>query len=335
MPRVAFCGNFGPPWSTENDVREAFELLGWQVSPLQENNLTATQLQDVAGDADLLLWTSTWEAVDGPNYCPTTVTLHDALDVLHHRAIHGLPSAAIHLDVFWDVARNCRRWHLNPMWQCSTVFTADGDHDTQWAAAGVNHVWLPPAVRTSAAHEGTMRPEYACDVAFVGSDGRGYHPEWSYRSRLIKELRAMCDRNGWVYKNPGGSDPKVERGETMNDFYASARVTVGDSLCPRREASLYWSDRAFEAPGRGGFLIMPRIDALAALYDNALPTYEWDSWDDLETKVAYYLMHDYEREEVRSRCHDIARQRHTYLNRALTVLDHFGLSAAAPTGVAA
>ena len=39
---------------------------------------------------------------------------------------------------------------------------------------GKNHIWLPPAVRHSAAHFGTFKEEYACDVAFVGSNGDGY-----------------------------------------------------------------------------------------------------------------------------------------------------------------
>ena len=44
-------------------------------------------------------------------------------------------------------------------------------------------------------------------------------------------LRAMCDKNGWKFKNPGGDEPKIERSNDMNDFYASAKVTVGKRSC--------------------------------------------------------------------------------------------------------
>jgi hypothetical protein len=55
------------------------------------------------------------------------------------------------------------------------VFTADGGHQTEWNRLGVDHRWLRPAARHDAVHNGKLRPEYACDVAFVGSSGIGYH----------------------------------------------------------------------------------------------------------------------------------------------------------------
>ena len=93
-------------------------------------------------------------------------------------------------------------------------------------------------------HLGTYRDSYACDVAFVGSNGVGYHEAaWPYRKELLQQLRAMSQRNGWSFRNPGGDDPKIDRGEDMNDFYRSARVTVGDSslLAGEQNASLLGS----------------------------------------------------------------------------------------------
>ena len=51
--RVAYIGNFEPEYSTENDVRKAFEKLGHQVIKRQENQLDVNQLR--AYDYDLLL----------------------------------------------------------------------------------------------------------------------------------------------------------------------------------------------------------------------------------------------------------------------------------------
>ena len=94
---------------------------------------------------------------------------------------------------------------------------------------------------------GTFKEEYACDVAFVGSNGEGYHTDvWTYRKELVDYIRLMCQRHGWSFKNPGGDEPKIARGEQMNDFYASAKVTIGDSLCLKKENSHYWSDRVDE-----------------------------------------------------------------------------------------
>lgn len=310
--RIAYVGNFGPAHSTENDVRLAFEHLGHEVVCLQENKITPDQLRDEALSSDLLLWTCTWD---------DAVPLDAALDVFHACADRGIPTATYHLDVFWGPSRGGRRWWRSPMFHTGHLFTADGDHQDEWQRLGKRHTWLPPGVRHTEAREGTARPEFACDVAFVGSNGHGYHEDiWPYRREVVDAVRAMCERNGWSFRNPGGDTDKVNR-EHMRDFYASATVTVGDSLCPLKETSHYWSDRAYEAPGRGGFLIMPRIDALVMDYDGLLPTYEWGDFDGLERTVREYLEDDTGRERVRTECHEIAVERHTYVNRMTELLE--------------
>ena len=314
--RVAYVGNFGPEYSTENDYRHAFEHLGHTVTQLQENRIDARQLMAAALDSDLLLWTGTWG---------DAIPLADALDVFHACAKAGIPTATVHLDVFWTTGRGGRKWWLEPMFHTGTVFTADGDHQAEWGRLGVNHVWLPPAVRHDYAREGTFRPEFACDVAFVGSNGHGYHEDvWPYRRQVVDALRDMCARNGWSFRNPGGDEPKIERGD-MNDFYASASVTVGDSLCLAREGSRYWSDRAFEAPGRGGFLIMPHIDALWDMYGGLLPTYRWGDFENLEKQVGKWLRESDMREHRRAECHRVVRDGHTYVHRAQTILETVGV----------
>lgn len=309
--RVAYVSNGQPEWSTENDVRLAFEHLGHDVTMLQENKITPEQLRDAALESDLLLWTGTWG---------DAIPLADALDVFHACAKQGIPTATLHLDTFWVTDRGGRKWWREPMFHTAHVFTADGDHQDEWKALGVNHHWLRPAVRHSAAFIGEARDEYTCDVAFVGSNGQGYHEDcWTYRKDLVDWLREMCRARGWSFRNPGGDEPKVDRGD-MNDFYASAKVTVGDSLCPLKEKSHYWSDRAYEAPGRGGLLIMPMIEALSNDYDRELPMYEWGNWHDLEKRIEAFLASPEERSMTTKACFDIASERHTYVNRVQELL---------------
>ena len=314
--RIAYVGNFGPEWSTENDVRLAFEHLGHEVVRLQENAVSVEQLREAALDADLLLWTGTWG---------DAFELTDVLDLFHDCAKAGIPTATLHLDTFWVTGRGGRKWWREPMFHTAYLFTADGDHQAEWKALGKNHHWLRPGVRHSATTPGVFREEFACDVAFVGSNGVGYHEDvWPYRRQLVDELRAMCARNGWRFRNPGGDEPKVDRG-AMNDFYASAKVTVGDSLCPLRERSRYWSDRAYEAPGRGGFLIMPELPELAQDYDGLLPTYPWGKWQHLEFMIGEALDDTGITHRTRLKCHAIAAERHTYVNRVQELLEVVGL----------
>lgn len=323
--RVAYIGNFQPEFSTENDVRKAFEFLGHQVIMVQENDPTAvhklyTLVEDNA--LDLLLITSTWD---------DALDLHAMLDIYKRCADKGIPTATYHLDVFWGSDRGDRRWWLNPMFRTAHVFTASNDWNKEWAGIGVNHHWLRPAVRHDAAHFGTPRPEYECDVAFLGSNGIGYHEGvWPYRKELINALREMCERNGWSWRNPGGelhkpNAGKIERNEDRNDFYASAKVTVGDSLCLKREKSEYCSDRVYEATGCGGFLIMPKLDFLVRDFDGELDMYPWGDFKKLEEIIRYYLEHPAERTQSRDYCQAVSRAEHTYVNRVESILKEVGL----------
>ena len=40
MSKIAYVGNFEPEFSTENDVRKAFEALGYEVIKLQEGDIS-------------------------------------------------------------------------------------------------------------------------------------------------------------------------------------------------------------------------------------------------------------------------------------------------------
>lgn len=325
--KIAYVGNFEPEWSTENDVRKAFEYLGHTVNPIQENHPNALNaliymLRDEQKPFDLLLMTSTWD---------DALDLRTMLDIFKICADRGIPTATYHLDVFWGSDRGERRWWLNPMFRVGYVFTASNDYQKKWRDMGVNHIWLRPAIRHDAAHFGTPREEYKCDVAFLGSNGIGYHENaWPYRKQLVDFLREMCQRNGWSWRNPGGeldkpNAGKIERSEDRNDFYASAKVTVGDSLCLKHEKSEYCSDRVYEATGCGGFLIMPEIDFLKKDFDSKLPMYPWGDFKALEHKVRYYLEHPGERTEKRDYCQAISAKEHTYVNRVQTILETVGL----------
>lgn len=311
--KIAYVGNFEPEFSTENDYRKAFEHLGHEVLRLQENmDSEKIPPDEELRDIDLLLITSTWD---------DAISLEVWLDTIHRLAKKGIPTATVHLDTFWPTSRGGRKWWLNAMFHTAFIFTADGDWQKEWKLLGKNHLWLPPGVRHDAVGFGTPRDEYKCDVAFVGSNGVGYHEkEWPYRKELVQKLIEICDKNDWSFKNPGGLLPKIDRNQDLNDFYASAKVVVGDSLCIKKEKAKYWSDRVPETTGRGGLLIMPHIEALEA-YGPNVPMYEWGNWDSLERMIKQALdMSDEERMDIKKKHMEEVRIKHTYLERASTIL---------------
>lgn len=318
MKSVAYVGNFQPPYSTENDVAKAFEYIGWNVKKIQENGTTIAQIRGQALDSDLLLITGTWGR--------DAIELDDWLGVIQELAKNKIPSATLHLDTFWSTGRGGRKWWLEPMFHTSYLFTADGDYQKQWELLGKKHYWLRPGVRHDAVGFGELKQEYVCDVAFVGSNGVGYHEDvYPERLRLVNALRDMSKRNNWVWRNPGGDEPKIERDNNMNDFYASAKVTVGDSLCLKKEASHYCSDRVYEATGRGGFLIMPKLDFLDKDFSNSLPMYDWGDYKSLENLIRFYLYNDNKRIAIQKKCQSITAKNHTYINRIKEMLGVMGL----------
>jgi hypothetical protein len=310
---VAYIGNFEPEYSTENDVRKAYEAIGWDVIKLQENAIDFEHIEMALEKADMLLITGTWGEA---------LPLHRWLDLMHRCAKRGIPTATLHLDTFWGTSRGGRKWWREPMFHTAYIFTADGDYQDEWKLMGKNHFWLRPAVRHDAVKKGTFRSEYAHDVSFVGSNGDGYHEDvWGYRKELLDNIRKICSKNGWRFRNPGGDEPKIDRSDDMNDFYASVKISVGDSLCLKKEDSKYWSDRVPEALGRGSYLIMPRINALDNLYPD-IGKYDWGDWESLESTMRIAMGHDLV--AIKDRQIDLIDKNETYVNRVLTILEELG-----------
>jgi len=249
--RVAYIGNFEPPHSTENHYAISFEALSCQVTRFQENRTSEADVRAALDQTDLLLYTRTWNSLDKA----TARIIAEPPD--------GVVTAAVHLDVWWDLDREDEP-ATSAMFRAQHVFTADGRYPDRWAALGVNHHYLMPAVvdlDLVGERLGTPDPDrWPFDVAFIGS--KHYHHEWPFRPALIDYLAA---RYGKRFAHVGGdgavrgTDGGAMRGQELNDLYATVPVIVGDS-CFAAPDIPYVSDRAFETPGRGGFSVFPAIN---------------------------------------------------------------------------
>lgn len=298
IARIAFLGNFGPAESTENLILDALtRALGHEVEPLQENKVTAEQLKRAASLNDMLLWVRT------PGYLQIP---DDQMEgILKYMKLRGTPSVSVHLDRFWDIPEREKLIGHMPFWKCSHVFTADGGSQERFAVRGVNHVWMKPAMSEIHLHPGRWRPEFDCDVAFVGA--KDYHAEYPFRPKLVDFLAKTY---GERFHHVTGI-----RGHELNDVYASARVTVGDAIfsgVPR-----YWSDRLPESTGRGALLLHPRIAGL----DIPVPTYEPQDLADLHAEIQCLLSYDSEtRRAIISDCMEHVRKHDTWTVRMAEIL---------------
>ena len=253
--QVAFIGNFKPDHSTENQIRWALEEgLGHDVELLQENEVNLTAIQSAARFSDVLFWVRTTGWLRVPDK-----------EMLEFLGQVKIPTVSIHLDKFWGIPDREALIGVHPFWRTKFVFTADGSRQEDFAARGVNHLWMRPAVSEVFCHPGQPWDMYRCDVGFVGA--RDYHREYPFRGQMVDFLEKTY---GARFKHFTGI-----RGHALNDVYASCRVVVGD--CIFAGTPHYWSDRVPETIGRHGFLIHPRVEGMGQYVGN------WYSPQNLES----------------------------------------------------
>ena len=309
--RILYRGNHMPghpaPYSTEAHIAFSLEALGHEVVRIQENEHSWLYTVTHSQDCDLFLWTQTKSYAD---MWPKQDALM-ALELLGER----MPTVGLHLDLFWGLQRE-HLIHSEAWFRNQYLFTADGDHDADWLKAGVNHFWSPPGVYHAECEPGTMRQEYRGDVAFVGAHRGPYHSEhWNKRKEMLNYLVRSYRSRFRLY-------PQREaiRGQDLNDLYASVKVIVGDS-CLAESSHKYWSDRATETIGRGGFLIMPWISGLAEMLKDQehIVYFPPGDFTELRRLIDYYLDHEGERERIRAAGQAHVRANHSYLVRLLAM----------------
>lgn len=299
VTRICYVGNFEAPHSTENHVKKALENLGHLVYPINERGLVWSSLNPQV-NCDLFLWTRT------AGFDPADLGEQE-------RAIKslGIPTAGFHLDRWVGLNRESDI-HRSPFFRVDFLFTADGGHDDFWRDHGINHHWSPPAILSNETALGTWRPDLAADVGFVGNLRRYGHPEWGpYRYSLFKFLTRIYGSRFKLWE--GGM-----RGRDLADLYASVKVLVGDS-CLAGGVTRYWSDRVPETLGRGGYLIHPKVEGLAAQFP-MLPQYRLGDFEDLRQKIDLALANPDEVQELTDRAHLWTMEYHTYEHRLARLL---------------
>lgn len=303
MLTIAYLGNFSVSYCTESDIAWTLRTLGHTVVELQENRVNADEVLAAAIKCDLFLWTHTH----------SFSTSGDMLGVLATLKANGVPTAMLHLDLYWGIPAREQQIGRADFWGCTDSFTADGNHQAEFAARGVRHHYLPPAVVARGCYRGEFRSEYATDVAFVGA--RNYHSEYPFRAQLVTWLEATY---GHRFRYVGGG----LRERALNDFYQSAKILVGD--CCFSGTPFYTSDRVFETVGRNGFLIHPKVEGL---YIPGLVTFAPQNLHDLKEKIDYYLdpAHEAERVAIRDAATAHVAKYDTYTNRVSTMLSVMGL----------
>lgn len=327
---ILYIGNFSQRHCTEVHLAATLEGLGHTVERWQENNLSPNWVintpSEIWDKCDLLLYTRTWGAY---------VTL-DHLTQLRDR---GIKTASYHLDLYVGLQRE-DGLDDDPFWRTDYVFTPDGNPKSAevFKAKGINHHYIKPGVfkdECELYEHDLTEPTLGNKVIFVGGgsatgDGPQYgHKEWPYRGQLLKFLK---DTYGPHFSKYGWPEETI-RDERLNKLYANSDIVVGDSLSLNFDHPYYWSDRVYETIGRGGFIIHPFIEGMQEEFVDGehLAFYEFNNWDQLKSKIDYYLEHSEEREAIRRKGHEFVKNNATYHNRMQQMLDVINGADVVPT----
>lgn len=309
MPKVAFIGNFQVNYSTESHHAATWERLGWEVVRLQQQTTTTEAVLAACRGAQALQVTATHGWPLGGQISPEAM-------LIRVREM-GIPSFSYHLDLYFGINQLDQRdtkigkhWS----WGVDRFYSTDGAHEAEYAARGVKHQWLLPAVVESGCYKGVFAPSLASDIGFVGSTG--YHPEYPFRTQMVSNLKSHYGSRFRVYTGM--------REALLNSTYASIKVVVGDHCfagMPR-----YCSDRLFETVGRGGFIIYPETQDVTNLIPG-LVTYKPQDLRDLYAKIDYFLdpAHEQERLERRDTAFEWVKQNGTYTQRMEFIVRDLGI----------
>ena len=333
--RIAYCGNFTAPHSTENELLDALLRLKVDVSTFQENELLSWESlipELTRRNFDLVMWTSTEAYANKVG----SLIQYQMLDAAKRA---GIPVIGYHLDRFIGLANREETIPTRPFFSVDMLYTADGGHGHEWELLGVKHRWMPPAISERWCYLGEPDPKYDCDVVFVGGWYQYGHKDWGHREQMIEQVRHWYGDRFLTLPHRG--EPRIVGGE-LNRVYASAKVVVGDScLVPNKDGSPvthYCSDRVPETLGRGGILVHPSVEGIDKLFERHIP-WTLGDWKDLR-EVLDLTVNVPEgswsagdcvpgggtRRDARIEAIEFIKSAHTYTHRMRTVLSEWGWS---------
>lgn len=304
--KITFLGNFNVSYSSENHHAKTLESLGHEVIKLQEGSVDGNEIVKQALLSDLFV------VVHTHGWVTPILPLADVLRLLKGK----VTTLTYHLDLWFGLERQ-KDLDTDDFYKLIDHFFCTDKLMADWFNKNtkVKGHFLPAGVY----HEETYLVDLpkTNDVIFVGS--KSYHHEWKWRPQLIDWLsQTYGDR----FKHYGNDGLGVVRGDELNRLYASTKIVVGDTLCLNFNYPYYLSDRVFETTGRGGFLLMPYIKGIEDLFEigKEIVTFKFGNFNDLKSKIDYYLEHDEEREKIRISGFERTKKDHTYQQRWIKIL---------------
>jgi hypothetical protein len=276
-------------------MAEAGVALGWDVLHLPARGLTTDQVVRVSAGCDLFIWARTH------GHYPEG----DLHGMLRRIEDSGTPTVGVHFDLYWGLGTREDQIGVDPWWSHQFVFTADGGHQAEFAARGVNHYWMPPALGHRWLGAGRPSPAFgALDAVFTGSNLRAIHGE--HRRQLLDWATTKWGRSFRMF----GGMTQVW-GADLSHLCASTRTVLGDSA----PADRYWSDRVPSVLGRGGLLAHPNTVGFEGQGITGEVAVLFDRFDFAGLGDQLSALTDHDRTTMRQNALDLVRDRHLFIHR--------------------
>lgn len=263
--KILYIGKFNKMWDEEYIVR-SLESLGHEVGKTGESSGFGTIISDIDYfKPDIVMFAK-------------FINPH-AQKVIEECRKRKIKTICWVFDLYWNYTREYQLDY--PNFRADYVFTTDGgEHD--WKGRGINHQCVRQGIYKPECLMLQAPKEY--DVVFVGT----FNGNNQQRNSVLDRIELDFD-----FKWFGKENPDEIRGLELNKLYAKSKVIIGDSVY----SPYYWSNRVVETLGRGGFLIHQEVEGLKEEYPY-LVTYKRGDYQDLKSKIEYYLAHNEEREEI-------------------------------------
>lgn len=313
--KIAFIGGFDRLYDEEGKAR-SFEKLGCEVLRIDLRTFTEASLQKIKDwSPDLIM---------SPKYEITPEHLQAELFAYAKR--NGVKTAAWHPDLYHFpgivAGRNRFATITNKMglWACDYVFTPDGasDSDVLYERCGINHhlIRQAPYDETVGLNDSVdvsdLTDKKEIPILFVGSM---YDSTDQFRRYLLGFVNEVYgDKFLWL----GTSEHQV-REERLSSVIARSKIVLGDSVY----FPGYWSNRIYESIGRGGFVIHPFVPGIEKEFEDGKECVFYNRWnfDDLKSKIDYYLENDKERSMISKKGMERIQKEHTLLHRCKEILE--------------
>ena len=295
--KIIYLGNFENPFSdaTEKHIKYAFEMLGHEVIPINEQDFTEEDILKIK-DPDMFLFHK-----GGTGFGFSMDKLINLLCYLTCKKVFWYFDRAIYVGL--PIREDRTRFVENLARYSDYGFMTD---DTWIRRHKYTNLYpLMQGIGNEDVSLGKYRKEFDHDIVFTGSI---YPP----RDRFVELLISRYGNRFKAYNDVFGRD--------LYDLCASAKIIVAP-MYPSDD--FHWSSRIYMILGSGGFLVHPDLYGLRKHFTEGKHFVGYTNAQELIETIDYFLdpKHEEQRKAIQMEGWKHCINNHTYLHRVKEMLD--------------